>query len=83
MKKSGSPVNDLHVHMKAISCYHAGCTPPPKPMMLGSAAPHSQLWSDAQTWANFTNDGFPPADGDNLTIPIGQIYLQHAVVLTC
>ena len=72
MKKESSAGRDIGVQMKAISCYLPGCIPPPEPMSLRYKPPTNQLWSDSATWENFTYDGFPPIDGDNLTIPIGK-----------
>ncbi|XP_012942613.1 fibrocystin-L [Aplysia californica] len=61
---------DLKIDTRIIRCYYRGCKPPPKPMELRDLPSHIEYWSDLNTWVNFTSDGLPPEDYDNLTIPI-------------
>lgn len=72
-KRGGSKLytteDDLKVNTRIIRCFFRGCEPPPKPSELTEMPAHRELWSEAATWANFTEDGLPPSDFDNLTIP--------------
>ena len=63
----------MRINTRVIRCYYRGCEPPPKPMEISSLPTHYEYWSDPSTWVNFTDDGLPPVDYDNLTIPEGKL----------
>ena len=67
---------DLKIDARVVRCFYRGCEPPPKPMELTEMPTHKELWSEPSTWVNFTHDGLPPVDGDNLTIPDGRSLMK-------
>lgn len=49
-------------------CPDSGC---PLPHGLADYRNGTLFWSDPLTWGNGTAPGTPPADGDDVTIPLG------------
>ncbi|GAQ89759.1 hypothetical protein KFL_005590010 [Klebsormidium nitens] len=62
----GNTSTDLQ--MNRYMCPDAGC---PLPRRLADYRNGTLFWSDPLTWGNGTAPGTPPADGDDVTVPLG------------